>query len=131
MTAQQAVNRGLNLLMVSFVLLTGLAFASGGIRENDLLDKLDDLILLALGIVLLVWYLMGENRFSRSWIPVGLVLLTVPVQVWGLINEINDKEAVGNDIGGMFIYPPLALFVLYQFVRPPKSQAASPGDRGA
>ena len=128
MTVQQAVNRGLNLLMVVMVLLTGLAFATGGIRENDLTDKLDDLGLLALGILLLVWYLMGEHRFQRSWVPVVLVLLTLPVQVYGLLNEISDKEAVGNDIGGMFIYPPFVLFVLYQFLRQPKVQAASPGD---
>lgn len=122
MTAEQARNRGFNLMLVAFVLLTGLAFATGGLRENDLSDKLDDLGLLTIGIILLVWYLMGQHRFSRSWIPVVLVLLTVPVQIFGLVNEFSDKEAVGNDIGGMFIYPPLAVFTLWQFLRPPTVQ---------
>jgi hypothetical protein len=102
-TTEQAHNRGFNLMLTVFILLTGLAFASGGIRENDLTDKLDDLGLLAMGIVLLVWYLIGENRFRRSLVPVIVILLAVPLQIWGLLNEINDKEAVGNDIGGMFM----------------------------
>ena len=126
MTTEQALNRGFNLMLTAFVLLTGLAFASGGIRENDLTDKLDDLALLAMGIVLLVWYLIRENRFQRSLVPVIIILLTVPLQIWGLLNEINDKDAVGNDIGGMFIYIPLALFTLYQYLRPPRIAASSP-----
>jgi len=120
MTAEQALNRGYNLMLTAILVLTGIAFFSGGIRENDFTDKLDDAALLALGIILLVWYLIGQNRFSRSWIPVVIVLLALPVQIYGLLNEISDKEAVGNDYGGMFIYVPLALFTLYQFLRPPK-----------
>jgi hypothetical protein len=127
MTAEQALNRGFNLMATAVLLLTGLAFASGGIRENDLTDKLDDLGLLALGIALLVWYLMGENRFKRSLDPViAVVLALVPLQVYGLLNEINDKEAIGNDIGGMFIYVPLVLFTFYQYFRPPKVEASRP-----
>ena len=126
MTTEQALNRGFNLMLTAFLLLTGLAFASGGIRENDLTDKLDDLLLLAGGTVLLVWYLRGENRFQRSLIPVIVILLAVPLQIWGLLSEINDKEAVGNDIGGMFIYIPLALFALYQYLRPPRIAASTP-----
>jgi hypothetical protein len=113
-------------MLTAILLLTGIAFFSGGIRENDLTDKLDDAGLLALGIILLVWYLIGQNRFSRSWIPVVIVLLALPVQIYGLFSEISDKEAVGNDYGGMFIYVPLALFTLYQFLRPPKLTPPTP-----
>jgi hypothetical protein len=126
MTTEQALNRGFNLMLTAFLLLTGLAFASGGIRENDLTDKLDDLVLLAGGIVLLVWYLIGDNRYRRSLVPVIIILLAVPLQIWGLLNEINDTAAVGNDIGGMFIYIPLALFTLYQYLRPPRIAASTP-----
>lgn len=126
MTVEQALNRGYNLMLTTIILLTGLAFASGGIRENDLTDKLDDLGILALGIVLLVWYLMRENRLQRSPFPLGVVVVVLLVQVYGLLNEISDKEAVGNDIGGMFIYVPLVLFAFYQFVRRPRVEATRP-----
>lgn len=126
MTVDQALNRGYNLMLTAFLLLTGLAFASGGIRENDLTDKLDDLGLLALGIILLVWYLMRENRLQRSLVPVVMVVLALFVQIYGLLNEISDKEAVGNDIGGMFIYVPLVLFAFYQYLRRPRMEATRP-----
>ncbi|MDQ6919010.1 MAG: hypothetical protein M3Z98_06590 [Candidatus Dormibacteraeota bacterium] len=37
------------------------------------------------------------------------------------------KEAVGNDIGGMFIYIPLGPFTLHQYHRPPRIAATHPG----
>jgi drug/metabolite transporter superfamily protein YnfA len=126
MTVDQALNRGYNLMLTAFVLLTGLAFASGGLRENDVTDKLDDLGLLALGIILLVWYLMRENRLQRSLVPVVVVVLALFVQIFGLLNEFNDKEAVGNDFGGMFIYVPLVLFTFYQYLRRPRVEATRP-----
>ena len=126
MTVDQALNRGYNLMLTAFLLLTGIAFTSGGIRENDLTDKLDDLGLLALGIILLVWYLMRENRLQRSLVPVLMVVLALFVQIYGLLNEISDKEAVGNDIGGMFIYVPLVFFALYQYLRRPRVEATRP-----
>ncbi len=113
-------------MLTTIILLTGLAFASGGIRENDLTDKLDDLGLLALGIILLVWYLMRENRLQRSLFPVIIVVVVLLVQIYGLLNEINDKEAVGNDIGGMFIYVPLVIFSFYQYLRRPRVEATRP-----
>jgi hypothetical protein len=126
LTVDQALNRGFNLMLTTIILLTGLAFASGGIRENDLTDKLDDLGLLALGIILLVWYLMRENRLQRSLFPVIIVVVVLLVQIYGLLNEINDKEAVGNDIGGMFIYVPLVIFSFYQYLRRPRVEATRP-----
>ena len=126
MTVDQALNRGYNLMLTAFLLLTGIAFTSGGIRENDLTDKLDDLGLLALGIILLVWYLMRENRLQRSLVPVLMVVLALFIQIYGLLNEISDKDAVGNDIGGMFIYVPLVFFALYQYLRRPRVEATRP-----
>jgi hypothetical protein len=34
MTTEQALNRGFNLMLTAFLLLTGLAFASGGIGRT-------------------------------------------------------------------------------------------------
>ena len=126
MTTAQPHNRGFNLMLTAFSLLTGLAFASVGYRENDLTAKLDDLGLLALGTVLMFWYLIGDNRLQRSRVPVITILLTVPLQVWGLLNEINDKAAVWNDVVALYIYTPVAFFAVYQSVRLSRIPATRP-----
>jgi|ERR1700730_6905760 len=117
MSTAKSNSRGFNLMLTTFALLTGLGFATVGYWENGLPAKLDDLALLALGTVLMIWYLIRNNRFQRSLVPVVIVLLTVPVQVWGLLIEINDHGAVRNDIVGIYIYVPVAFFAVYWHLR--------------
>ena len=88
--------------------------------------KLDDLGLLALGTVLMLWYLIRDNRFRRSLVPVMTILLTVPLQVWALLNEFNDKGAMWNDIVAMYIYIPVAFFAVYQSLRLARVPATRP-----
>lgn len=115
---QQALNRGYNLMVTAFLFLAGLAFASGAIaEENELTDRLDDLGLLAAGIILLVWYLIGTNRLKLSFIPPLMALLALAVQIFGLFNERADSAAVGDNIGGMVLFVPFVLFSLYQYWR--------------
>jgi hypothetical protein len=117
MRTAQARNRGFNLILTAFALLTGLAFVSVEFGENNLITRLDDLGLLALGAILMVWYLIRDNRFHRSLVPVIIILLTVPLQTWGLLNEVSTSGGMGNDIVGMYIYPPVAFFAVYLYFR--------------
>jgi hypothetical protein len=117
MRTAKSNSRGFNLMLTAFALLTGLGFATIGYWENGLPAKLDDLALLALGTVLMIWYLIRNNRFQSSLVPVIVILLTVPVQVWGLLIEINDRGAVRNDIVGLYIYVPAAFFAVYWYLR--------------
>jgi len=126
MTVQEAVNRGYNLLVCSIVILAGAAFGSVIVNEAELNDKLDDGILLAVGIIALVWYLWSTNRLKRSWIPILLVALALAGQIIGVLIEKDDKEAFGDNIGGMIIYLPTLLFAIYQYVRPPKLEDSRP-----
>jgi hypothetical protein len=126
MTTEQPRNRGFNLLLTAFSLLTGLAFGIVGYQENDVLARLDDLGLLALGTVLMFWYLIRDNRFQRSMVPVVTILLTVPLQLWAVLNEFNDKSAVRNDIVAIYIYVPVAFFAVYQSVRLSRIPATRP-----
>ena len=126
MTTRQPNNRRVNLILTAFSLLTGLAFASVEYREHNLMAKLDDLGLLALGTVLMFWYLIRDNRFHRSLVPVITILLTVPLQVWGLSNEINDKAAAWHDIVAIYIYVPVAFLAVYQSVRLSRIPAPRP-----
>jgi hypothetical protein len=113
-------------VLTAFALLTGLAFVSIEFGEKDLGTRLDDLGLLALGTILMVWYLIRDNRYQRSPVPVIIVLLTVPVQSWGLLNEISSTGGVGNDIVGMYLYPPVAFFAVYLYFRMSRPRAARP-----
>jgi hypothetical protein len=122
-TANQALNRGYNLMVGGILVLAGLAFGTVGFSETDLPDKLDDFGLLAVGVVALVWYLIGSNRFKRSLVPFALVVVALVVQVVGVYLEVDDKEAFGDNIGGMFLFLPSVVFTGYQYWRTGKLSA--------
>ena len=117
MDAESALNRGFNLLVTSILGLAGLAFGTVGFTEKDLTDKLDDFGLLAMGLITLVWYLMGSNRTKRTIVPVVLVVIAVLVQFVGVGFEHDDKEAFGDNIGGLFLFIPALVTVFYQYWR--------------
>ncbi|GAC1656045.1 MAG: hypothetical protein NVS9B1_10480 [Candidatus Dormibacteraceae bacterium] len=125
MSKQEIYNRGFNLMAVSLLVLPGLAFGSVILNEHDFNDKIDDTVLLVSGIIALVWYLMGRNRFSRSVVPVALVLLSLAGQIVGVLIEKDDKEAIGDNIGGMIIFVGVLILVLYQYFRPQKIEGES------
>lgn len=127
MSKQEIYNRGFNLMVVALLVLPGLAFGSVILNEHELNDKIDDTVLLVSGIIAVVWYLMGRNRFSRSIVPVGLVVLSLAGQIVGVLIEKDDKEAIGDNIGGMIIFVGVLILVLFQYFRPQKieSEAAS------
>jgi hypothetical protein len=129
MTADRAVNRGYNLMIVALLLFPGFSFFAGGLQDNDLIDKLDDIALFGSGLILTIWYLIGQNRFKRSVAPIGLALVSLVVQVAGVILEREDKEAIGNDIGGMFIFIPVVAFAIFQYMRTPTTELDRNQDR--
>ncbi len=97
--------------------LSGFAFGSVLIPEKDLTDKIDDASFLAIGIVALVWYLAGTNRFKLSRLPNLLSGLAVIMQIVGVVLEHHDKEAFGDNIGGMILFVPLFILLWVQFGR--------------
>ena len=123
MTVQQALNRGYNLLVCSFLFVSGLAFGTVAFNEADTEDKVDDLLLLGLGIITVAWYFVGKNRFSRSIVPVVFAALMLAAQAWGIFVENSDKEAFGDNIGGAIVFSSVMLISLYQYFRAPKVQA--------
>jgi len=117
MTSQDIYNRGYNLMITALVLLPGLAFGSVILNEPDLNDKIDDGVLLFSGVLILIWYLIGQNRFSRSMVPLGFVVLSIAGQIAGVLIEKDDKEAFGDNIGGMIIFVGVAALAFYQYWR--------------
>ena len=84
--------------------------------ENDWTDRLDDIGLPLVGLVCLVWYLAGRNRFKRSLVPVVLAGLALTVQLLAVPLERDDSTAFGDNIGGLIIFVPFFIFAVVQYV---------------
>jgi hypothetical protein len=97
------------------VALAGFAFAPEILLENEWADRADDIGLLILGIFAIIWYRWSENRFSRSIAPVIFVTLALALKIAALMIELDDKDAVGDDFGGLVLFVLALIFVGYQF----------------
>lgn len=115
MTIQDAINRGYNLLASTALALAGLAFGTVAFEEGGLLDKVDDIGFLAIGVIAVIWYLLGQNRFKRSVMPIVLSAIAIIVQVVGLVLEKDDPASFGDNIGGMWLFVPLFFVLVVQF----------------
>lgn len=92
MNAIQEANRAVNLLAVAILGLAAVAFLPEIILENDVIDKVDDVLLLLLGISAVAWYLNGNHRYSRSITPLVFVALAIAVKIFTIVVEFSDKE---------------------------------------
>ena len=115
MTLQNAINRGYNMLASTTLALAGLAFGTVVFEESDLLDKVDDIGFLVIGVVAVIWYLVGRNRFKRSVVPIVLSALAIIIQIVGLVLEKDDPASFGDNIGGMWLFVPLFVILVVQF----------------
>lgn len=115
MTLSQSINRGFNLLAVGVVGLAGFAFMAEIFLEHDWSDKIDDIALLAFGVIAIFWYLSKENRYKRSFAPVVLASLSLLAKIGAMVVESSDKEAVGDDFGGLTLFILAVVFIVYQY----------------
>lgn len=111
----EAINRSLNLVAATALGITALAFGSDLFAEAESIDKVDDTLLAVVGLIAVIWYFTGRHWATRSSVPVILAALALAVQAMGVVLEIGDPNAVGDDIPGMIVYVPLliVLAVLY------------------
>jgi hypothetical protein len=118
MTLEECINRGFNLMVTAFLFLGGFAFGSVAFSpvENDWFDRLDDIGLPLIGLICLIWFLIGRNRFRRSLVPVVLAGLALTIQILAIPLEHDDAGAFGDNIGGLIMLAPFFVFVVVQFV---------------
>jgi hypothetical protein len=50
-------------------------------------------------------------------VPLGFVVLSIAGQIAGVLIEKDDKEAFGDNIGGMIIFVGVAALAFYQYWR--------------
>lgn len=122
----EAVNRGYNLLACATLGLSGLAFGTVILAEKDPTDKLDDGGFLLIGAIAVIWYLIGRNRFKRAPLPLVLAAVALVVQVVGLVLERDDADALGDNIGGIWLFAPLLVLLSVQYYRNRVHQGSPP-----
>lgn len=123
---KESINRGFNLLAVSVSSLSGFAFLPEAFVEQDIPDKIDDALIAIIGLLAIWWYTRSNNRYRRSILPVVLVSIAFIIKVIGLIIEIDDPEAFGDDIGGVILFAIATGLTIYQYQKNKKLLEASP-----
>jgi hypothetical protein len=109
MKINEAVIRGYNFFVVTVLGILGGAMISELIVEDEWLHRLDEALLVSIGLVAIVWYLVGQNRISRSAVPLILAYAAFGAKILGLALEIKDTADVADDIG---VVQFLLLFVI-------------------
>jgi peptidoglycan/LPS O-acetylase OafA/YrhL len=118
---QEAINRGNNLFVIVFLAAIGISVVAEIIMETDLIDKVDDMIIVGLGIIGAVWYF--RNYTKRSYVPLILAILAFAAKIFAFIVELDDKAAVGDEFG---ILPALLLLIIITAVTLMKSKKHQP-----
>jgi hypothetical protein len=98
-TVREATNRGNNMLMIGYLAITASAIVERLIGEDDLVDRIDEAVIILLAIAGLVWYFSRRHRYQHSFAPLALFIAAFVVQVGGLMAEISDPAAAGDDFG--------------------------------
>ena len=98
-SVREATNRGNNMLMIGYLAITASAIVERLIGEDDMVDRIDEAVIILLAIAGLVWYFSRRNRYQHSFAPLALFIATFVVQAGGLIAEISDPAAAGDDYG--------------------------------
>jgi hypothetical protein len=117
MTVDEAYQRGNNLVATAVVALSGIAFLPEFFLEDEAPYKLDEFLLLLLGIIGLAWYLRGRNKVTRSLVPVVLVVVAFVVKVIGLIIEFKDKEDAADDYGALILFALASILAVWLYTR--------------
>lgn len=126
MKISESINRGFNLLATSIVGLAGFAFASEIFLEKDWDDKADDIALLVLAVFGIVWYLLGDNKYKRTAKPMVMVLLALLIKIGALIREFHDKDAAGDDFGGVTLFVLASGLIVFQYFQTKKLLQQNP-----
>ena len=124
MNIAQSVNRSVNLVGVAVVALAGFAFAPEAIIEPDAIDKVDDTLILLIGIGAIVWYLRNGNRLVRSIVPILLMAVGLLLKIFAVIVEFADPEDVGDDFGGLILFVLATGLVIYLYLNVQKAEAS-------
>jgi hypothetical protein len=127
MTVNEAIARGYNFLVVAVTGILGGTVITLLVAEDEWLHRLDEILILAIGVTAILWYLVGRNRVKRSLVPMILAFAALGAKILGLVLEIKDAADVGDDIG---VAQFLLLFVIVATVAYVRSRPLADASKG-
>lgn len=109
-TKRDAITKGYNMLVTGLLSFVGIGLIGEFFNEVEWRDKADDIFIVILAIVGVIWYFTGRNRYKVSWFPFILLTVTTIVKLSTLFYEFDDQVARGDELG--LVAPLLVLTII-------------------
>lgn len=109
--------RRLNFFSAGFMGVLGLSLIGEVVMEHDLEDKVDDALMVILGLAAIWWYKRTGHKVSKTVGSIVLVGVGVLVKLYAIRIEFVDKEAVGDDFGILAALIIAFIFVTWQSIK--------------
>ena len=117
MTVRDAMNRGYNLVGTALVVISGFAFFPEFFSEDELTHKLDEGVLFLLAIGALAWYFIGNNKFSRTIVPLLFTAAALIMKLLAfLLLETGDSADLGDEYGALLLFVIAFGFLIWQYI---------------
>lgn len=129
MKVNEAIARGYNFFVVAALGIMAGSLVDEALFEDEWLFKLDELLIIAIGIAAVAWYLNGQHRYQRSLVPLALAAVTFLAKVVGLILEINDAQDIGDDFVLVQVLLLLVIVAAVTYYRTRTPEPEAPGTR--
>jgi drug/metabolite transporter (DMT)-like permease len=109
--------RRVNFFTASFIGILGLSLIGEVIMEHDMEDKVDDILMVILGLAAIYWYRRTGHKLNKTIGSVVIVGIAVLIKVYAIYIEHADKEAVGDDFGILAALIIALIFIIWQTLR--------------
>jgi hypothetical protein len=110
----EGLARRLNYFTAAFLGILGLAMSAEIFRETDYIDKVDDLLMLLIGLVSWWWYQKRGINIPKATMSVVFITVAILIKVMAIIIEHDDAAAVGDDVGVLSMLIIALVFVVSQ-----------------
>lgn len=97
MNINEAVARGYNFFVVAVLGIVAGSLSGDIFNEGPWAFKLDEFLIITVGVVAVAWYLIGQHRYERSFVPLVLAVAGFATKMVGLTIEFGDKVEAGDD----------------------------------
>lgn len=117
MIVREALNRGYNLVGTALIAISGFAFFPQTFAEDELTHKLDEGGLFLLAIGALIWYFVGNNKVSRTIVPLIFAAAALVVKLVAFFFlEAGDVADLGDEYGPLLLFLIAFGFLIWQYI---------------